>query len=80
MSPEGLTLFQSSRHAGWQNVFHFHMHVVPRWEGDGLEPSWGEPSGNRDDIEVAAFAIRNSLLSLPADTTHPAIPRITPHG
>jgi histidine triad (HIT) family protein len=61
LSPEGLTLFQSNRQAGWQTVFHFHIHIVPRWEGDGLEPSWGGPSGNRDGIEHAATVIRANL-------------------
>lgn len=38
--PDGLTLFQANRPAGWQDVFHLHVHVVPRWEGDGLVRPW----------------------------------------
>lgn len=40
LSPEGLNLTQSNRAAGWQDVFHFHLHVIPRWSGDGLVPPW----------------------------------------
>lgn len=40
LSPDGLNLTQSNRAAGWQDVFHFHLHVIPRWSGDGLTPPW----------------------------------------
>lgn len=40
LSPDGMNLMQSNRAAGWQDVFHFHMHVIPRWSGDGLTPPW----------------------------------------
>ena len=31
LEPDGLTLFQANRKVGWQDVFHFHLHLVPRW-------------------------------------------------
>lgn len=40
LEPDGLNLIQTNRPAGWQDVFHFHLHVVPRWFGDGLTPPW----------------------------------------
>jgi len=40
LHPDGMTLFQANREAGWQDVFHFHLHVVPRWEGDALVRPW----------------------------------------
>lgn len=40
LSSDGTTLFQMSREAGWQTVFHLHMHVIPRWDGDGLHKPW----------------------------------------
>jgi histidine triad (HIT) family protein len=40
LAPEGLTLFQANRLAGWQDVFHLHMHLVPRWTGDNLQRPW----------------------------------------
>ena len=36
----GTTIFQMNREAGWQTVFHLHMHVIPRWEGDSLHKPW----------------------------------------
>lgn len=40
LAPDGMTLLQSNRPAGWQDVFHFHLHVVPRWSHDDLVPPW----------------------------------------
>ena len=40
LTPEGVTVFQMNKHAGWQSVFHIHFHVIPRWAGDGLRNPW----------------------------------------
>jgi histidine triad (HIT) family protein len=58
LNPDGLNLFQANRRAGWQSVFHFHIHVVPRWTGDDLVPNWTEPLGDRTRIEEAADLLR----------------------
>jgi histidine triad (HIT) family protein len=36
LKPHGINLLQSNERAAGQDIFHFHMHVVPRWHGDGL--------------------------------------------
>jgi histidine triad (HIT) family protein len=58
LEPEGLTLFQTNGVAGWQSVFHFHIHLVPRWEGDGLTPPWHETPGDRREIAATAERLR----------------------
>ena len=40
IAPEGLTIVQSNRSAGWQDVFHLHFHVIPRASGDRLVRPW----------------------------------------
>ena len=40
LNSEGTTIFQMSKEAGWQTVFHLHMHVIPRWSGDALHKPW----------------------------------------
>jgi len=40
LGSDGTTIFQMNREAGWQTVFHLHMHVVPRWKGDSLHKPW----------------------------------------
>ncbi len=51
LGAEGVNLIQSNGAAAWQSVFHFHLHVVPRFAGDGLRAPWnGAPL---DDDEAA---------------------------
>jgi histidine triad (HIT) family protein len=40
LGSEGTSIFQMNRDAGWQTVFHIHMHVIPRWQDDGLHKPW----------------------------------------
>jgi histidine triad (HIT) family protein len=54
LQPDGLTLFQANRHSGWQDVFHFHVHVVPRWEGDGLVRPWESAAIEHEELEAVA--------------------------
>ena len=35
-TPDGLSLWQSNGPGAHQEVPHFHMHLMPRWSGDGL--------------------------------------------
>ena len=51
LSSEGTTIFQMNREAGWQTVFHAHMHVIPRWSDDGLHKPWDIAPA--DQIELA---------------------------
>ena len=39
-NPDGITLFQANGAAGGQTVKHFHIHVLPRHEGDGVALTW----------------------------------------
>ena len=38
--PEGITLLQANKPAGWQTVPHLHVHVLPRYVGDGVALVW----------------------------------------
>jgi histidine triad (HIT) family protein len=39
--------------AAWQSVFHFHVHVIPRYEGDPLRLPWVPGQGDLDEIAAA---------------------------
>jgi histidine triad (HIT) family protein len=58
LEPDGLTLFQANAKAGWQDVFHFHLHLVPRWVGDDLVKPWRPSGSRREGIGDAAERIR----------------------
>jgi histidine triad (HIT) family protein len=44
--------------AAWQTIFHFHLHVIPRYDGDPLRLPWVPGPGDSDEIAAAAAALR----------------------
>ena len=46
----GVNLLNSNGRAAWQTVFHFHVHVIPRYEDDPLRLPWVPAQGDMDDI------------------------------
>ncbi len=54
--PEGLTIIQANRPVGFQTVPHVHLHVLPRYENDGVELTW--PAKHPPAEELAALATR----------------------
>jgi diadenosine tetraphosphate (Ap4A) HIT family hydrolase len=40
VTPAGMNLISSSGAAAEQTVFHLHLHLVPRFEGDDIDPIW----------------------------------------
>ena len=59
LEPDGLTIFQANRKSGWQHVFHFHLHLVPRWTDDGLRKPWDLTPG--DPAQLTEIAERLSV-------------------
>ena len=55
LGADGVTLLNSSGRAAWQTVFHFHVHVIPRYTGDPLRLPWVPAPGEEEEI-AAAFA------------------------
>jgi histidine triad (HIT) family protein len=55
---DGVTLLNSCGAAAWQTVFHFHIHVIPRYDGDPLRLPWTPGPGDMDEIAQAAEALR----------------------
>jgi histidine triad (HIT) family protein len=51
---DGVNLLNSCGQAAWQTVFHFHIHVIPRYAGDPLRLPWHPAPGDRDEIAAAA--------------------------
>ena len=61
LNPDGLNLFQSSEAAAFQSVFHFHLHLLPRWEGDSLLLPWTPQPGDMDEIRKVATQLQEHL-------------------
>ena len=58
LGADGVNLINSCGAAAWQTVFHFHMHVVPRYADDPLELPWVPAPGDIDEIQAAAAALK----------------------
>jgi histidine triad (HIT) family protein len=54
LGADGVNLLNSCGRAAWQTVFHFHVHVIPRYDGDPLRLPWTPAPGDRDEIAAAA--------------------------
>ncbi len=59
--PQGLSVYQANGKAAWQSVFHYHMHLVPRHENDGMALTWPAKNPPREKLVEYAAAIRKSL-------------------
>lgn len=50
---DGVNLLNACGAAAWQTVFHFHIHVIPRNQGDPLRLPWTPTPGDPDEIAAA---------------------------
>lgn len=57
----GVNVINSCGAAAWQTVFHFHVHVIPRYVGDPLRLPWVPAPGDPQEIAAAAA----QLLAVP---------------
>jgi histidine triad (HIT) family protein len=58
LKPDGFNVLNASRPAAWQTVFHFHLHVIPRYEDDPLKLPWIPRGGDEDEIAAIAEELR----------------------
>ena len=58
LEPDGFNILNSSGPAAWQTVFHFHVHVIPRYEDDPLRLPWVPGPGDEDEIAAVAAQLR----------------------
>ncbi|HEY9483721.1 MAG TPA: HIT family protein [Micromonosporaceae bacterium] len=58
LDADGVNVLNSCGAAAWQTVFHFHLHVIPRYLDDpvrdALKLPWVPAAGDMDDIAAAA--------------------------
>jgi histidine triad (HIT) family protein len=60
-APQGLSVYQANGKAAGQTVFHFHIHLVPRHEADGMQLTWPVKNPPREKLAEYAEKIRAKL-------------------
>ncbi|MCI9546422.1 MAG: HIT family protein [Lachnospiraceae bacterium] len=53
---DGLNLVQNNGEIAGQTVFHFHMHLIPRYEGDNVKVGW-KPGKLTDEVKEELLSI-----------------------
>ena len=61
LKPDGLNMLQANGAAAFQSVPHFHLHLIPRFTGDGKGFDWKLVPGTRDEIVANAEKIKAAL-------------------
>lgn len=63
VEPDGINLVQANGPGAAQSVFHLHLHVIPRFEGDDLKLNWGVPPrpGDMDEIKALSERIARNI-------------------
>ena len=57
-APEGMTLLQTNKPAGWQTVPHLHLHVLPRHADDGVTLGWPRKNPPLEELTRLAAGIK----------------------
>ena len=58
LEADGINVLNACRPAAWQTVFHFHLHVIPRYEDDPLKLPWIPGPGDEEQIAEVAARLR----------------------
>jgi histidine triad (HIT) family protein len=58
LKPDGLNLLQANGLQAFQTVFHFHMHIIPRYTNDPIKLPWIPREGDMEEIRKNSETIR----------------------
>jgi len=63
MRSEGINVFLCDGEVAFQTVFHFHLHVIPRYAGDGWTINAESKERERSLLDSDAQAIKDAITS-----------------
>jgi histidine triad (HIT) family protein len=55
---DGINLLNACGAVAWQSVFHFHIHVIPRYEDDPLQLPTRPREADKEDLAAVAEQLR----------------------
>ena len=61
IAPDGLNVLQSNGRAALQTVFHYHVHLIPRYVDDGIHVPLMRAPGDRSRLEEYAERLRRAI-------------------
>lgn len=61
LKPDGFNIIQNNGAAAGQVVFHYHVHIIPRWEGDQAVRGWRPGTATQDELQQTAALIREQI-------------------
>ena len=61
LNADGLNIIQNNGEAAGQTVNHFHLHLIPRYEGDGLNLNWPQQEISAEQLEEIRQSIKKSI-------------------
>lgn len=64
LKPDGINVIQNNGAAAGQVVFHYHVHLIPRWDGDAAVRLWRPQEADQQDLEAVAAQLRQVLAPL----------------
>jgi histidine triad (HIT) family protein len=56
--PAGFNVLNNMGRVAWQSIFHFHVHVIPRYEDDPLQLPWLPEPADPDELAAVASELR----------------------
>jgi histidine triad (HIT) family protein len=65
LDPPGLNVTQANGRAAWQEVFHYHVHVIPRYGDDGFRPPWRSSSPSPDQLSEVQQQLLHKRVEVP---------------
>lgn len=61
LEADGMNLFQCNEPAASQEVFHFHLHLIPRFEDDSIALQWNQQQASPEELKDITEKIRKKL-------------------
>lgn len=58
---EGMNIVQNNGTIAGQTVFHFHLHLIPRYTGDAVNVGWEPGEADTEQLKVLAEAVRKNI-------------------
>ena len=58
---DGMNIVQNNGEIAGQTVLHFHLHLIPRYEGDGVQLTWKPNESNEEELEEIRKTIRKEI-------------------